>query len=70
MEELKKHIYDEHNGLNYTLVGDYYISENCWKKLGLLGVGDGCTETIWSSTIRSTIAVCFYLENSGLIWQI
>lgn len=25
MEELKKHIYDEHNGLHYTLVGDYYI---------------------------------------------
>lgn len=25
MEELKKHIYDEHNGFRYTLVGDYYI---------------------------------------------
>lgn len=25
MEELKNHIYDEHNGLRYTLVGDYYI---------------------------------------------
>ena len=25
MKELKKHIYDEHNGLHYTLVGDYYI---------------------------------------------
>lgn len=25
MEELKNHIYDEHNGLHYTLVGDYYI---------------------------------------------
>lgn len=25
MEELKKHIYDEHNGLHYMLVGDYYI---------------------------------------------
>ena len=25
MEELKNHIYDEHNGLQYTLVGDYYI---------------------------------------------
>lgn len=25
MEKLKKHIYDEHNGLHYTLVGDYYI---------------------------------------------
>ena len=27
MEELKKHIYDEHNGLQYTLVGDYYIPD-------------------------------------------
>lgn len=23
----KKHIYDEHNGLHYTLVGDYYIPD-------------------------------------------
>ena len=27
MEELKNHIYDEHNGLGYTLVGDYYIPD-------------------------------------------
>lgn len=27
MEELKKHIYDEHNSLHYTLVGDYYIPD-------------------------------------------
>ena len=27
MEELKNHIYDEHNGLQYTLVGDYYIPD-------------------------------------------
>ena len=27
MEELKNHIYDEHNGLHYTLVGDYYIPD-------------------------------------------
>lgn len=27
MKELKKHIYDEHNGLQYTLVGDYYIPD-------------------------------------------
>ena len=27
MKELKKHIYDEHNGLHYTLVGDYYIPD-------------------------------------------
>ena len=27
MEELKNHIYNEHNGLRYTLVGDYYIPD-------------------------------------------
>ena len=27
MEELKKHFYDEHKGLHYTLVGDYYIPD-------------------------------------------
>jgi hypothetical protein len=27
MSELKKHIYDEENGLYYTLVGDYYIPD-------------------------------------------
>lgn len=27
MSELKKHIYDESNGLHYTLVGDYYIPD-------------------------------------------
>lgn len=28
MEELKKYIYDEHNGLHYTLIGDYYIPDS------------------------------------------
>lgn len=27
MEELKKHIFDERNGLHYTLVGDYYLPD-------------------------------------------
>lgn len=27
MSELKKHIYDEKNGLHYTLVDDYYIPD-------------------------------------------
>lgn len=28
MSELKKHIYDEKNGLHYTLIGDYYMVAN------------------------------------------
>ena len=27
MSELKKHIYDEENGLHFTLIGDYYIPD-------------------------------------------
>ncbi len=27
MDKLKKHIYDENNGLHYTLVGDYYLPD-------------------------------------------
>ena len=27
MDKLKEHIYDESNGLHYTLVGDYYIPD-------------------------------------------
>ena len=27
VDKLKKHIYDESNGLHYTLVGDYYIPD-------------------------------------------
>ncbi len=27
MDKLKRHIYDENNGLHYTLVGDYYIPD-------------------------------------------
>ncbi len=27
MDELKKKIYDENNGLHYTLTGDYYVPD-------------------------------------------
>ena len=27
MDNLKKHVYDESNGLHYTLEGDYYIPD-------------------------------------------
>jgi hypothetical protein len=27
MDKLEKHIYDENNGLHYTLIGDYYIPD-------------------------------------------
>ena len=56
MEELKNHIYDEHNGLRYTLVGDYYIPDlELPEETRLLGFGGGCTKTIWSSIIQPSI---------------
>lgn len=56
MEELKKHIYDEHNGLHYALVGDYYIPDlELPEETRPIGFGDGCTKTIWSSIIQLSI---------------
>ncbi len=53
MEELKKHIYDEHNGLHYTLVGDYCIPDlQLPEETRLLGFWGGCTKTIWRSIIQ------------------
>lgn len=55
MQELKAKIYDETNGISYTLVGDYYIPD-----VGLpedndrpIGKWGGCTECIWRNTTRS-----------------
>lgn len=40
MEELKNHIYDEHNGLRYTLVSGCYIPDlQLPEKTALLGFG-------------------------------
>ena len=53
MDKLKKYIYDESNGLHYTLVDDYYIpdlklpEEN--RPIGLMG---GCIGTISKRNIR------------------
>lgn len=53
MEELKKHIFDERNGLNYTLVGDYISpTYSCKKKTSPLESGEGCAKTIWNNIIQ------------------
>ena len=58
MTEMKKHIYDESNGLWYERIGDYYIpvltlsprgTTPHWKN------GDGCTVTTSKSIIRSSL---------------
>ena len=45
MTELKLRIHDESNGLDYVLVGDYYVPD-----LKLSVCGADCTGHIWSST--------------------
>ncbi len=68
MEELKKHIYNEHNGLHYTLVGDCYIPDlQLSEETRPIGVGHGCTKPIWHSIIRSVTTACFCPANSGYI---
>ena len=39
MDKLKEHIYDESNGLHYTLVGDYYIPDLKLLRFRLLRLG-------------------------------
>ena len=54
MNELKTNIHDEANGLDYVLVGDYYIPaielpEGDDRPIGKWG---GCTRRIWRKQTR------------------
>lgn len=58
MEKLKKHIHDDGNGLDYVLVGDYYIPDlQLQRKAVPLVFGDGCTKPIWSYTIQPAMLI-------------
>ena len=47
MSELKKNIYDEKNGLHYTLIEDYYIPDlKLRRNTALSESSDGCTGNI------------------------
>ena len=47
MSELKKNIYDEKNGLHYTLIEDYYIVDlKLRRNTALSESTDGCTGNI------------------------
>ena len=46
MDKLKKHIYDESNGLHYTLIGDYYIPDLKLPEENRSIVTGGCIGTI------------------------
>lgn len=69
MTEMKKHIYDESNGLWYELIGDYYIPVLTLssEEQRPIGKWDGCTGTILNSTIRSALMILFSAVSSGHI---
>ena len=59
MDKLKKHIYDESNGLHYTLVGDYYIPDlKLPEENRPIGYYGGCTGIISSrNTQHATVTL-------------
>ncbi len=53
MDELKKHIYDENNGLHYTLVGGYYVPDlKLSEENHPIGHYGGCIGNISNRSIR------------------
>ncbi len=49
---LPQHITDEHNGLSYTLHGDYYFPDLSFRSSSPSADGAGCTSGTWNRTIR------------------
>lgn len=49
---LPQHITDEHNGLSYTLHGDYYFPDLELPEQQPIGKWGGCTSGTWNRTIR------------------
>ena len=41
---MEKHIYDDKNGLGYTLYGDYYLPD-----LELMGDEEACLRKVWNT---------------------
>ena len=66
MEHLPKKIH--HNGISYTLMGDYYIPDlSCRRKAAPSGGGVGCTRRFCKNTGPASTMNCFCRENSGRI---
>lgn len=60
MTEMKKHIYDESNGLWYELIGDYYIpvlTLSSEEQAAPLVNGDGCTGSTSESIAQSFLMI-------------
>ena len=67
MEKLKKHIHDDSNGLDYVLVGDYYIPDlqlpEESRPIGTVGTdAQGISARVLSPTGTMN---CFCLESCG-----
>ena len=69
MTEMKKHIYDETNGLWYELIGDYYIPVFTLssEEQRPIGNGDGCTGATSKSIARFSLMTLFSAIGSGHI---
>ena len=68
MEELRNRIHDDSNGLDYILVGDYYIPDLKLPEESAPSVGGaGCTRHICKNTAPASTMTCFCRENSGRI---
>lgn len=59
MTEMKKHIYDESNGLWYELIGDYHIPALTppLRNSAPLVNGDGCTGSASESIAQSFLMI-------------
>ena len=71
MEELKKRIHDDSNGLDYVLVGDYYIPDlKLPEESRPIGRWGRCTRRFCKNTDPASTMNCFCRGNSGRILPI
>ncbi len=74
MEELKNHICDEHNGLRYTLVGDYYIPDlqlpEETRPIGIWGRMQKDYLAQYHPALYNELRTDFVWQASGHIWLI
>lgn len=71
MEKLKKHIHDDSNGLDYVLVGDYYIPDlQLPEESRPIGRWGRMHRNICKSIVPTGTMNCFCLESCGHILPI
>ena len=71
MEKLKKHIHDDSNGLDYVLVGDYYIPDlQLPEESRPIGRWGRMHREYLQSIVPTGTMNCFCLESCGHILPI